>query len=338
MEASSIRTGVQIPSIPILYEKLIDYDQNPYVNQGELQKFTFTIDKEAGQKEDGTTRPAQQLKFTVTVGTGQSENNRELLNIRNLEPEVVWWKEAADDDSFFWEDGASYIVKQIDTPAELPRFSIKVNGQQTTEFVYDALYEPVIVVTNQSKVWSSQLFKMDSESRGWDPTDDKDREQINFLSGALFGLYTTDKAQQIDIAAIREEAGSRYEWWQSYQSILQKMMEVVYGDNPDTAVKLYLKDFCVTDANGEIRWQGLEDDKYYVRELDPPEGFRLSETFYPISRRDGILSVYNDPGLRLPVTGGGGTLPFYIGGVLILLANTVLAGRRRRRKRKIRKE
>ncbi|MCM1145747.1 MAG: prealbumin-like fold domain-containing protein, partial [Lachnoclostridium sp.] len=334
MEASSIRTGVQIPAIPILYEKLIDYGQNPYVNTKEPQEFTFTIDKEEGVREDGTAIAAQQLRFSVTVGTGQSENNRELRNIRNLEPEVVWWKEQSGDESFFWEDGASYVVKQVTAPEDLPLFTVKVNGQLTSEFVYDELYEPVIVVTNQSKVWTGQLFKMDSRSKGYDPTDDKDKEKILFLSDALFGLYTTDVAQMIDLSAITEKDGERFEWLERYGSVLQSMLTADYGDSSDAAMKLYLKDFSVTNADGEILWTGLEDDGYYVRELDPPTGFKLDESFYKISRRDEVLPVYDDPGLKFPITGGVGVLPFYITGAMILSANAVLWGGRRKQREK----
>lgn len=335
MEASSIRTGVQIPSIPILYERLIDYDQNPYSNPGNSEEFVFTIDKQEGERADGTHRTAQQLRFGVTVDTGKSENYRELRNIKD-NTEITWWKGQADSDwdqSFFWEDGASYVVKQVTAPDTLPLFSIKVNGQQTTGFVYDPLYEPVIVVTNQSKVWGSQLYKMDVDSRGWDPADDKDKEHINFLPGALFGLYTTDRMQAVDIAQIKEEAGERYEWRERYKALLHTMMEASYGEG-DTAVKLYLKDFAVTGENGEIRWLNLEDDTYYVRELSPPPAYSLDETFHRINRKNAVVSVYDEPGIRFPITGGIGTLPLYITGGILMAADAVYLGRRGRRRRK----
>lgn len=337
MEASSIRTGVQIPSIPILYERLIDYDQNPCANPGNSEEFVFTIDKQEGEREDGSTRTAQQLRFSVTLGTGESENYRELRNVVNNSEIILWNGDGQAgfvwDGSAFWEDGASYVVKQVTAPDTLPLFSIKVNGQQTTGFVYDPLYEPVIVVTNQSKVWSSRLYKMDTESRGWDPTDDKDREHICFLPDALFGLYTTDVTQKVDIAQIREEAGERYEWRERYKALLHTMMETSYGEG-DTAVKLYLKDFAVTDEKGEIRWLNLEDDTYYVRELSPPPAYSLDETFHQINRKNAVVSVYDEPGIRFPITGGIGTLPFYITGGILMAANAVYLGRRGRRRRK----
>ena len=335
MEASSIRTGVQIPAIPILYEKLIDYYQDPYVVKEEPQTFRFTIDKKEEEKteSDGTLRQyhAQQISFNVTVGVGDSEGKKELVRIGEDGFDISWVRQP-DDTSDFWENGASYTVKQPEFPEEFPLFSVTVNDQPTSDFIYDASYEPVIIYKNQNKNWSSTLYKMDQASLGYDPTADSDQAYITFLPDAVFGLYTTDAGQKINLSELKPESGWKYTMYQRYQKQIDRMLEVSMGDGGEAATTLYMKDFGATDGDGRILWSDLTDDRYYVRELVAPAGFQIKNTYYQITKNSSILCVYNQPGEKLLTTGGSGTYPFYIIGSALLSVGAAFAGRRKKKR------
>ncbi|MDE7444101.1 MAG: leucine-rich repeat protein, partial [Lachnospiraceae bacterium] len=341
MEASSIRAGVQIPAIPILYEQLIDYYQNPYVNPGEPQSFQFIIDKKEGKRTEAdgsiTEFSPQQISFTVTVGTDESQESKALNQIADEISDITWIK-LEGDTSDFWEDGASYSIRQSVCPEEFPLFSITVNDQPTTDFIYNASYEPVIICKNQYRNWISTLYKMDQSSEGYDPTIDRDKEHIKFLKGALFGLYTSDETQKIDLEALKEEAGDKYAAYLRYRSTIDGMLEVSYGEDAETAAKLYLKDFSLTEKDGTIIWNDLKEDKYFVREIVPPTGYQVKNAYYSITRNNSQLLIYNEPGQKFLETGGAGTRLFYMFGAALLAAGVLLAWKRKKNRWQVKHE
>lgn len=101
-----------------------------------------------------------------------------------------------------------------------------------------------------------------------------------------------------------------------------------------------------TDVNGYLRVGGLDEGVYYLVETTAPAGYNLMETpvqvvIKPSYNDDGtlkeisyevdnmaqaseIVSVRNDAGSTLPVTGGVGTTMFYIFGSIMVVGALVL--------------
>lgn len=337
MEASSIRTGVQIPAIPILYQKLINFKKNPYVNEGDPQTFKFTIEKRSREQtsEDDTvtTIPAQVISFKVSVGTGKSSESQKLLDLEDAE--IFDWKREDGDTRGFWEDGASYVVKQTENPEEFKFFSVTVNNQPTAEFIYNASYQPVIIYENQCIDWNGTLFKMDKESEGYDPINDADK--VKLLPGALFALYTTDESQKINFDGL---SGDKYIIYHENEELINKAaeVEVNFGGKDEPPTKLYLKDIDITGSKdsgmaGRINWIGLKDDTYYVRELVAPDGYYLNLNYLSITKAKSELIVYDVAGKELPESGGFGTMPIYAIGSILLLSGFVSVEIKRRKDR-----
>ncbi|MGN1133944.1 MAG: prealbumin-like fold domain-containing protein, partial [Oscillospiraceae bacterium] len=304
MEASSIRTGVQNPAIPIIYQKLIDFNLNPYVNTEEPQTFSFIIEKSARDVESGDTvehKPSQQISFDISVGTNESSSSKQLKDIS--EEQSITWNRSSDDTSPFWEDGASYVVTQKTHPDKFKYYSVSVNNQRTNEFVYNADYEPTIVFENQCTDWNGTMFKMDICSEGLDPITQSTDKDMVLLPDALFALYTTDEGQKIDINNLTDEQKKIY----NDNKVIIDDALTDERDMGDEKVTYYLKDFKLTgtegSSKGRIDWIGLTDDTYYVKELSAPEGYIINVNYMPVTRINSQISIYDEPGERLPEAG-----------------------------------
>ena len=111
-------------------------------------------------------------------------------------------------------------------------------------------------------------------------------------------------------------------------------------DSQDAATEL------VTDANGNIKAEGLDADTYILTETETLPGYNLlddtitvvidesgNETYKLTSSTDkakDTIQIVNESGSELPSTGGMGTTVIYIvGGVLVAGAAVLLVTRRR---------
>lgn len=330
MQASSIRTGVQNPAIPIIYEKLIDFNLNPYINSEAPQTFKFTVEKVARDIESGETvehRPSQQIAFDITVDTNESSANMRMNDIANNS--AITWSRSSDDTTDFWEDGAAYIVSQTSAPDKFKFYSVAVNNQRTSEFTYNSEYEPTIVFENQCTDWNGTMFKMDICSEGLNPITQATDKDMVLLPNALFGLYTTDINQQIDLTNLTSEQSEIYN---SNKSVIDEALKDERVISEDETVTYYLKDFKLTGSadnmKGRIDWIGLTDDTYYLKELVAPEGYYLNSNYMPITRINSQVSIYNESGEKLPIAGGIGTFIAYLIGTVLLLAGLVSISRK----------
>lgn len=100
--------------------------------------------------------------------------------------------------------------------------------------------------------------------------------------------------------------------------------------------------FVTTDENGDITINGIDQDTYYLREVEPPLGFNMLADDVEVSIPgktvvDGkptykvyTAEVNNQSGTELPETGGIGTTIFYVvGGLLVLVAIVLLVTRKK---------
>ena len=101
---------------------------------------------------------------------------------------------------------------------------------------------------------------------------------------------------------------------------------------------LYLKDVQTTPETGKLTWSNLLQEEYYLLEVKAPGGYYLSSPTGQILKQEketqGVYSVtvVNNAGYSLPETGGTGTLPFTISG-LLLAAGSLLYGCKQLHKR-----
>ncbi len=122
--------------------------------------------------------------------------------------------------------------------------------------------------------------------------------------------------------------------------------------NPTTGEAAYSSEKEVDSTTGELEFTGLKSGRYKLEETHVPEGYVKKESFYYITiGKDGSgaldtsiphemispdsgneYTVENEPGAALPSTGGFGTKPFTIGGMMLVLMSLMLyciGGRRR---------
>ena len=322
-EAFSSRTGVRIPTVPTFTEMLVDEERNPYPNPGpEGLEFTFTIRKKAGKDENHMPYQEQTISFTLTLETDESEKERTITReeITQTVSGIVYTRQDDDTDSKgklreFWQDGALYEVVQTKRAKYYPLDSISINGvpyeEGTGEFRYYSGAAPEIVYTNIHRQWNLTVKKV----------AEADNEP---LKDALFGLYTEDAQERMDETAL---AGNPY--YQTYKHVA--VSEIMLDEN----TTLYLKDLQMTDKDGLILWEELEGEQYYVRELVPPRGCKLNTTCYCVQPTTEMpFVIINEPAPRLADTGGIGTIPFYILGVILVAVNTIIMGRRGERRRR----
>lgn len=93
-----------------------------------------------------------------------------------------------------------------------------------------------------------------------------------------------------------------------------------------------------TDENGAAKFEGLEDGKYYLKEIKAPDGYNLLGTDVEITIAGStagtnlsyVAGVANNTGTILPETGGMGTIVIYLVGTGMMIGAAVLVVLRRR--------
>ena len=91
----------------------------------------------------------------------------------------------------------------------------------------------------------------------------------------------------------------------------------------------YLTQVGVTRADtGYLTFTGLTRDEYRLKEIKAPNGYAPDETLHTITRANNA----NKRAYRLPNTGGCGTTPFTVAGLLLIAAASCLLFKKYRRK------
>lgn len=123
------------------------------------------------------------------------------------------------------------------------------------------------------------------------------------------------------------------------------------GDGEESAVTLKSVTQA-TDENGKITYSNIPDGTYYLEEVKAPNGYNLLPDKITVSVRNGAiqtatmnttkystddegktLTVTNSSGHELPMTGGSGTTPYTIGGLLLLSSAGYLLYRKAKRRK-----
>ncbi len=154
-----------------------------------------------------------------------------------------------------------------------------------------------ITCDNRPLDWSAKITKVDGV------------DSQKLLEGAVFGLYSPVEADRISAENLPE----RYE-------DLDISETITFG-----AETWYLMGVQTSDEQGEITWEDLIRPRYYLLEVKAPDGYKLNDPAgLLLTRADAeqgicIKEVENFVGVLLPETGGAGTFPYAIGGLLFML-------------------
>jgi LPXTG-motif cell wall-anchored protein len=204
-----------------------------------------------------------------------------------------------------WQEGRVYTLTELQPRRGISPEGFEDSGENVYRFVYDPLDDLQILCQNRILEWQIRLTKQD-----------KPGEEGTPLAGAVFGLYSPDPEDQLD------EAGGF-------------LLTVEEGGQI-----WYLTALGTIDQQGQIFFDGLIREHYYLRELQAPAGHHPNWFGEVIERKNATdgeytLEVVNDPGVVLPRTGGMGTELFRLLGIA-LMGVALVSGLIFLRRRKVR--
>ena len=301
--AAPLNVGVRIPSAPQIKKTIVN-------SKGSLSKadkektYRFVIYKsESGNKidfpdytENGiSSKLGEQwneakhwtvITLKVPSGASQSEifsladgsvnewNNNNYASGSFQENTEKKWK---------WEEGATYYAVEVDDEGNYAFDSINGMPDRQYSFVYNKDKNEEITFANAKPDWRIDILKVDKE--------DNSR-----LAGALFGLYSPNEADQMTSEEM-EALG-----------IDEKNFATVEYEEKN----YYLSDTKETPDSGIARFTGVCEEKYVVLEIKAPNGYygdtkpHYIERDAEVSDYIATLTVENEKGVPLPVTGGYG--------------------------------
>jgi hypothetical protein len=312
LQAATSNVGVKTPGVPEIIKQLVDYTGVKSL-AAQDESFTFLLFKNVDGVEaeldpslsaDELFDKLQELGLSgtlvnVTVPEGSSES--EALSLSNLYcyvPDETTGTWVPGDTRFKWEENEQYTILELDN-GNGSAYSFKsINGRTDTAmtFGYTGASYSDLTVINEKLSWRLLVVKKGDDGKS--------------LADARFALYTKNKelAPSAD-TSIANAGGAR--------------RELTVDDTT-----WYLMDAQVTNKNGQIQWDGLMEDEYYLLELEAPDGYAMTEEPGQIvtSSMGGTqeVEVINYCQYELPYTGGTGTIGYRVTGLsMILLSFTI---------------
>lgn len=285
------------------------------------QKVPFTITTQVPTYGDDVDNPT--FKISDTMGTGLSFNetdNPVTVTIGSAQYSVADGEAAG---LFDFTATTNGFVIAFDYPAlKTANFAgLGVVVSYTATITQEAVQTnpstngATLEYTNNGQV-NTSYDKVDVYTYAIDLTKVDAGNEETKLSGAVFGLYTTQEAAA---DATAENPGS--------------------GDTFVGTVR--------TNDNGTASFEDLGEGTYYLKELTAPEGYQLDETIIRINlsdentesdgQNDGAVvnhvyaaTITNALTPSLPVTGGEGTIAITATGVVLIAGAAALIVRARR--------
>jgi LPXTG-motif cell wall-anchored protein len=247
---------------------------------------------------------AKNIPFTIverTVSAGESTSGElPMENLKVYTYDAETGTIAVSSDEWEWVQDNHYTIQELplEENQKYTFYSLDGSRQNSCTFTCNAALSPVIDCVNQHISWEIDLLK-------------KDQDTGTMLSGALFGLYTTDPDQahaELTEEEINDLGLTKLE-----------MTKTIDG------TAWYLMDWKTTDSNGTLTWTGLMEDAYYLEELRAPSGYELNtEPGQVVQAPEGgtgsqAVLIENHLAYELPMTGGTGTQQYAWIGTAILL-------------------
>jgi len=312
--AAPLNVGVRIPGAPRLSKTLVGSSGNP-VNALKNETFGFIIyNGEPIIINDFSKESIASLLGgrDFTYVELQVENGKSTSDVLMLDPYGDLYKYEYSDGKlnrtgakWSWESDTRYNVVETAFDGNYEYFATNgMNEQRNYTFTYEPDRNIALKFDNAGLDWKIKLTKTDDENRP--------------LGNAVFGLYTTDKADMLSEAEFND-----------FKALYGLDSSVVMEITDDSGT-YYLKSIAVSSDNGIIEWQDLSENSYLVKELKAPDGYNRAEENYILSRSgcdsDGIneQTIINYKGMVLPSTGGYGLWVYYGMGTLLILLAVVL--------------
>lgn len=333
--SAPMKIGVKIPEVPILEKRLLSATNEAFTARND-QTFRFLIHQ--GAVLDGldyNDEDAVKTVFSepgapaftvasVTVKSGDTSGQTVLTGLKQWKTQsqpdgtIEWMEDVASD--WNWTDKTQYTIAEL-TPGDEYQFYRLYGGTVNGVSFYHQDDKSIrLDCENRYPGWSLLLKKVDSKI------------ETTLLSGAIFALYSPLLSDQI------AEDDSAYQ--ALGESERPDMTYVEPGNDGAAEITWYLADIRTTGESGTIIWEGLSEDSYRLKEVRAPEGYQMSDTGYLAAvkpeRQEGntnppvlTVSVKNASAFVLPKTGGTGTLPINLAGILCLCYSGFLYKKKR---------
>ncbi|MCC8127449.1 MAG: hypothetical protein LIO92_08625 [Clostridiales bacterium] len=339
LTAMPLVVGVQVPSAPSLTKELVDVNGDDY-HAAEDMSFTFVvyegseltdIDTDTGEivaynTEEALVKALNGLRsdnsrayriVTLTVKEGESSATLKLTGTNGLDKDSsgFWWT---------WSQGDTYTITEFLSDGYSLKSWSETEGTSTDEengnsftFTYDREKALQMTCVNTCEIWDLNLTKVDADSY-----DEESGTYTTVLNGAMFALYSRTNSNINDVnAADTIEVDD--ETWYLYR------VQTTGDDGED----------------GKLSFSGLTEESYYLVEVKAPDGYNLDASRYKVTRsgsvaepekssgnfysvewdsNTGSITVTNEAGSELPETGGPGTLPFRVAGLLLMSVSAYL--------------
>lgn len=321
LEAIPLKVGVKVPAEMQLQKQVQDENKEP-LQLSENTAYTFVVytgekltPQEMTEKktliENLEKAGRSYIQVTVPVAKGASSSAKISLTSLAGQP-------ASPSGTWSWQDGERYTLAELPPTdgTEFSKYQVATSSTETPvehegdySFSYNANENVTITGTNIRSKWEINLFKADGDNCGEGGACTKG------LAGAVFGLYSPDQSQQIKP---------------------EKLQEVGLGDLADSAKTVkqgettyYLSRVVKTAADGKAQFKDLNQKEYFVKELKTPDKYtatwegQLFQKPTPEAAgtqpgsADNPVMVKNYQPYELPKSGGIGTLPFTLFGLMI---------------------
>ena len=320
LESSPARVGVKVPAEMQLQKQVQDENNEP-LQLSENAEYTFLVytgEKLTPEQMTEKTlienlKQAGRSYIEVKVPVAKGASSSEKISLTSLAD-----KPASPSGTWSWQEGQRYTLAELPPTdgMEFSKYQVATGSTENPvehEGEYSFSYNPNENVTitgiNIRSKWEINLFKADGDDCGGDGNCTKG------LAGAVFGLYSPDQSQQIKPEKLQEAGLS--DLADSAKTVTQE--ETTY----------YLSRVVKTAADGKAQFKDLNKTEYFVKELKTPDKYTATwegQLFQKPAPEvagtqpgsaDHPVMVKNYQPYELPKSGGIGTLPFTLFGLMI---------------------
>lgn len=320
LEAIPLKVGVKVPAEMQLQKQVQDENKEPLqLSKATVYDFVvYTGEKLTPQEMTEKTlienlKKAGRSYIQVKVPVAKDVSSSEKISLTSLAG-----KPASPSGTWSWQDGQRYTLAELPPTdgTEFSKYQVATSSTETPvehegdySFSYNANENVTITGTNIRSKWEINLFKADGDNC------DEGGACTKGLAGAVFGLYSPDQSQQIKPEKL-QEAG--------LGDLADSAKTVQQGENT-----YYLSRVVKTAADGKAQFKDLNKQEYFVKELKTPDKYTATwegQLFQkPASEAageqpgsaDNPVMVKNYKPYELPKSGGIGTLPFTLFGLMI---------------------
>lgn len=304
LEAAPLKVGVKVPSVPKLKKQIVDH-QGKEMAIKETADFSFLVYQGTALTGNYDTEEA----LTAALNEGNIPFRKYTVSVHEgkSQSEPV----SLEAEGWTWTKDQKYTVTELPCGEKYMFSSFGGSTGASYTFTYNPSQTQTISCNNAMQNWAVTLTKVNTSEEP--------------LSGAVFALYSPVEKDRIS------------EIPEAYQEL--NIEQTLQRDNKTW----YLKAVDTTDEEGKLMFRELLREKYYLLEVKPPVGYKLSDlTGQLLEQKYEVQGVYevtvvNRREIDLPKTGGIGIDMLYtLGGILLIQCAVIflLTGRNGRAAKK----